>query len=186
MAAGVLLASIARVGSSCRACVLAWKDGVGRSCGLAGTLGVLGLRRAPLRYLLEVLGGRFAASLFAWASFSSCVLFGGKGGKADGSNSGARIAKRSDRDVIDVPFDLADTDDLVVLIELIDSFDSRLLKVMFEGRLGGRAGDCSEGFRGGKVGPWDNCVDVLGGSAGLEVPSIPYATAPVGLGGASG
>ena len=67
---------------------------------------------------------------------------------------------------MEVPFEMPDTDDLAVAIELTDSLealrlrlysDGRLLQSFTEGasdgRLGGRAGDCSDGLLGGRLGP---------------------------------
>lgn len=77
------------------------------------------------------------------------VLFGGKAGNAFGLNSGARTAYLSDLEVIEVPFDMPDTDERVVAIELTDSLDAFLLNVISEGLLGGSAGDVADGARGG-------------------------------------
>lgn len=108
------------------------------------------------------------------------VLLGGKGGKEAGLNSGARTAYLSDLDVIEVPFDIADTDERVVAIELTESFEAFLLKLegWADGLLGGRAGDVADGVRCGNLGPrelCELCVEVLGGRLGREIPSIPFA-----------
>ena len=77
------------------------------------------------------------------------------------------MAKRSDLDVMDVPFEMAEIDDRVVPMELIDSFDSRLLSWKSEGRRLFAADDC-DGFLGGSAG--DELFDgVRGGSCGPEV-----------------
>jgi hypothetical protein len=114
------------------------------------------------------------------ACTSSFVRFGGRGGKAAGLNSGARTAYLSDREVIDVPLDLMDIDECVVAIELTESFEAFRLRVISDGRLGGSAGDTAGVVRGGSLGPsdaWEDCVGVLAGRAGLEIPSMPFADA---------
>jgi hypothetical protein len=106
------------------------------------------------------------------------VLSGGKAGKADGLNFGAQTAYLSDLEVIDVPFDMADTDKRVVAIELIESFNAFLLSVISEGLSGGSAGDVADGARGGNLGPrelGELCVEVLGGRLGRDVPAISFA-----------
>ena len=111
------------------------------------------------------------------------VRLGGKAGRADGLNSGALTAYLSDLEVIEVPFDMADTDERVVAIELTESLDAFLLRVISEGLLGGSAGDVTEGVRGGNLGPSELCelwVEVLGGKLGREIPSIPFADAASG------
>lgn len=108
---------------------------------------------------------------------------GGKGGSEDGLNSGAFTAYLSDLEVIEVPFDMADTDERVVAIELTESLDAFLLRVISDGLLGGSAGDGAEGVRGGNLGPrefCELCVEVLGGKLGREMPSIPFAEAASG------
>ena len=72
-------------------------------------------------------------------------------------NSGALTAYLSDLEVIEVPFDMADTDERVVAIELTESLDAFLLRVISEGLLGGRAGDVTDGVRGGNLGPSELC-----------------------------
>lgn len=70
-------------------------------------------------------------------------------------------------------------------MELIDSFDSRRLSVMSDGPRGGSEGESCDPFLGGNVGPSEDCVDavdVRGGRQGLEIPSIPFAEAPLGRG----
>lgn len=68
-------------------------------------------------------------------------------------------------------------------MELIDSLDGRRVRAysdcegVSEGRLGGSAGDCSAGRREGRAGPDDDGADVLGGSAGRLMPSMPWAAA---------
>lgn len=119
----------------------------------------------------------------SWACSSSLVLLGGKGGNADGLYSGAFTAYLSDLDVIEVPFDMADTEERVVAIELTESLDAFLVRVISEGLLGGNAGEVAEGVRGGNLGPrefCELCVEVLGGRLGLEIPSIPFADATSG------
>ena len=80
---------------------------------------------------------------------------------------------------------MPDTPERAVVIELIDSFESFRLRLKSDclllpvdgasdGRRGGRAGD-SEGLLGGKIGPWEDCVEVLGGRAGRDMPSMPFA-----------
>ena len=71
------------------------------------------------------------------------------------------MAKRSDLDVMDVPFEMAEIEERVVPIELMDSLESRRLSCKSEGRrpfvaevcdgfLGGSAGDeLFDGVRGG-------------------------------------
>ena len=83
------------------------------------------------------------AYLRASASLSSLVRLGGRAGRVEGSYSGARMRFRSDCEVMDVPFDSAEMEDMAVVTELRDSFDSRRLRVekASEGRLGGRAGE---------------------------------------------
>jgi hypothetical protein len=98
-------------------------------------------------------------------------------------NSGALTAYLSDLEVIEVPFDMADTDERVVAIELTESLDAFLLRVISEGLLGGSAGDVAEGVRGGNLGPrelCELCVEVLGGKLGREIPSMPLADATSG------
>ena len=61
---------------------------------------------------------------FLWsAAFSSWVRLGGRGGRVEGSYVGALIENLSDCDVTDVPLETADTPDLAVATELMDSFD---------------------------------------------------------------
>jgi hypothetical protein len=119
------------------------------------------------------------------ASFSSCVRLGGNAGRVDGSYAGALTAYRSDwPDVTDVPVEMAEVPDRAVAIELTDSLDALRFSIYSdclllpvegasEGRLGGKAGD-SEGLVD-TVDAWEDCVGVLGGRAGLEMPSIPFA-----------
>lgn len=124
------------------------------------------------------MAGRVALYFCSWACFSSAVLLAGKGGKADGLNSGALIAYLSDLDVVDVPLDLADTEERAVAIELIESFEAFLLRAVSDGFRGGSAGDVADGVRGGNLGPRELCelvVEFLGGRLGLEIPSIPFA-----------
>ena len=85
------------------------------------------------------------------------VRLGGKAGKADGLNSGALTAYLSDLEVIEVPFDMAETDERVVAMELTESLDAFLLRVISEGLLGGSAGDVTDGVRGGNLGPSELC-----------------------------
>jgi hypothetical protein len=72
-------------------------------------------------------------------------------------NSGALTAYLSDLEVIEVPFDIADTDERVVAIELTESLDAFLLRVISEGLLGGSAGDVTDGVQGGNLGPSELC-----------------------------
>ena len=92
----------------------------------------------------------------------SCLgLFGGRGGKLEGSYTGTlsleppSIEGARDAEVLAVPLDTAETDDTVENTDDIDSVESRLLS-------------CSEGFRGGNAGEVCDCwTDVLlGGSLG--------------------
>jgi hypothetical protein len=133
---------------------------------------------------LEVdLPGLMALYFCSWACTSSLVRLGGRAGNADGLNSGARTAYLSDLEVIEVPFDMADTDERVVAIELTESFEAFLLRVISEGPLGGRAGDVADSARGGNLGPrelCELCVEVLGGKLGRDIPSIPFAEAASG------
>jgi hypothetical protein len=111
------------------------------------------------------------------------VLLGGKSGNADGLNSGALTAYLSDLEVIEVPFEMADTDERVVAIELTESFEAIQLRVISEGLLGGNAGDVADGAQGGNLGPrelCELCVEVLGGRLGRDMPSIPFAEAASG------
>jgi len=106
------------------------------------------------------------------------VPLGGKAGKADGLNFGARTAYLSDLKVIDVPFDMADTDERIVAIELTELFDAFLLSVISEGLSGGSAGDVTDGARGGNLRPrelGELCVEVLGGRLGRDIPAISFA-----------
>lgn len=124
------------------------------------------------------LTGRALLYFCSCACFSSAVLLAGKGGKAAGLKSGARIAYLSDLDVVDVPLDLADTEERAVAIELTDSFEALRLRAVSEGFLGGNAGDVADGVRGGNFGPKELCelaTEFLGGKLGLEIPSIPFA-----------
>ena len=73
----------------------------------------------------------------------SCVgvRFGGKGGRFAGSKAGAIFLPAStdgvlDPDVLVVPLDMAETEEM---LEAIDSLESRLV-------------NCSDGFRGGNAG----------------------------------
>jgi hypothetical protein len=121
--------------------------------------------------------------LCSWVCTSSLVLLGGKGGSAAGLNSGARTAYLSDLEVIEVPFDMADTDERVVAIELTESLDAFLLSVISEGLRGGSVGDVMDGVGGGNLGPRELCklcVEVLGGRLGRDTPSIPFAKAASG------
>ena len=118
-------------------------------------------------------------------SFSSFDLFGGKGGRLEGSYAGAltlgpSIEGALDPDVRAVPFDMADTEDIVETIEDIDSVESRLLS-------------CSEGLRGGKAGECCDCgtEGLLGGSVGgatlsAQVPMLCPVRLIVGGGRAGG
>jgi hypothetical protein len=72
-------------------------------------------------------------------------------------NSGALTAYLSDLEVIEVPFDMAETDERVVAIELTESLDAFLLRVISEGLLGGSAGDVADGVLGGNLGPSELC-----------------------------
>lgn len=86
----------------------------------------------------------------------------------------------------EVAFDTPETDDLVVAIELMDSFDPLRLRSKSEGasegRRGGRAGDgFPDGLLGGKAGPADNCDDcvvVLAGRGGRAAPLLPFTIWP--------
>jgi hypothetical protein len=109
------------------------------------------------RELEADLPGFIALYLCSWACISSLVLLGGKAGNADGLNSGALTAYLSDLEVIEVPFEMPDTDERVVAIELTESFEAFLLRVISEGLLGGRAGDVADGARGGNLGPRELC-----------------------------
>lgn len=80
------------------------------------------------------------------ASFSSFVFRGGSVGRAAGSYSGARIAKRSGFDVDDVLFDSVDKDVSAVAAELIESSLVRLLNAV-EVRLLCGEESSSEGLR---------------------------------------
>jgi hypothetical protein len=92
----------------------------------------------------------------------------------------------SDRpDVTEVPLEMADAPDLAVAIELTDSLDAFLLNVKSDclllsvdgaadGRRAGKAGD-SDGRLAGSAGLCRDCVDVLGGRAGRDIPSMPFA-----------
>lgn len=124
------------------------------------------------------MAGRAVLYFCSWACFSSAVLLAGKAGKADGLNSGARMAYLSDLDVVDVPFDLADTEERAVAIELTDSFEAFRLNAFSDGFLGGNAGDVADGVRAGNLGAKELCelvVEFLGGKLGREIPSIPFA-----------
>ena len=77
----------------------------------------------------------------------------GKGGRADGLNSGARMAYLSDFEVADVPFDLPETEERAVATELTDSFEALRVRAISDGLLGGNEGDGPEGVRGGSLGP---------------------------------
>jgi hypothetical protein len=144
-------------------------------------LGALLFRKTLVRELEAEAPGRIALYFWSCACTSSLVRFCGSGGKAAGLNSGARTAYLSDREVIEVPFDLIDIDECVVPIELTESFEAFRLKVISEGRLGGSAGDkAAVAVRAGSLGPSDaceDCVGVLAGRAGLEIPSMPFADA---------
>jgi hypothetical protein len=80
-------------------------------------------------------------------------------------------------DVIDVPLDMPETDDLAVATELTDSLDPlrvcRLLIGGSEGRLGGKLGaGGADVFLGGNVGPMDAC-DVREGNGG-RAATMPF------------
>ena len=65
-------------------------------------------------------------------SFSCCSFFGGKGGKDEGSKTGARILPLSidgalEVDLLAPPFDEADIVDIVETAELADSVEPRRL-----------------------------------------------------------
>ena len=141
-------------------------------------LGALLFRNTLVRELEVEAPGRIALYFWSCACTSSLVRFGGRGGKAAGLKSGARTAYLSDREVIEVPFDLIEIDECVVPIELTESFEAFRLKVISEGRLGGSAGEAAAVVRGGNLGPSDtceDCVEVLAGRAGLEITSMPFA-----------
>ena len=89
-------------------------------------------------------------------------LFGGRGGKLEGSYGGGTLSRgppsiegARDAEVLAVPLDRTETDDTVETTDDIDSFESRLLS-------------WSEGLRGGSAGEGCDCwTDVLlGGSFG--------------------
>ena len=168
------------VACSCLTLVLAGSVGLPGTWGLLGTLGALVFLNALVRELEVDFPGRMELYFCSCAWTSSFVRFGGRGGKAAGLNSGARTAYLSDREVIDVPLDLMDTDECVVAIELTESFEAFRLRVISDGRLGGSAGEVAVGVRAGSGGPsddWEDCVGVLAGRAGLEIPSMPFADA---------
>lgn len=90
---------------------------------------------------------------------TSCVAvrFGGRGGSFAGSKTGAILLPPSidgvrDADVLAVPLERADIEEMLEVVEAMDSLESRLLNAS-EGLLGGRAGDgCVEFLRGGRRG----------------------------------
>jgi hypothetical protein len=146
-------------------------------------LGALLFLNTLLRELEVEPPGRIALYFCSCACTSSLVRFGGRGGKAAWLNSGARMAYLSDREVIEVPFDLIDIDECVVPIELTESFEAFRLRIISDGRLGGSAGEAAVVVRAGNLGPSDaceDCVEVLAGRAGLEIPSMPFADAMSG------
>ena len=119
-------------------------------------MGALVFRNALVREFEEDLPGLMALYFCSCACTSSFVRFGGRGGKAAWLNSGARTAYLSDREVIEVPLDLMDTDERVVAIELTESFEAFRLRVISDGRLGGSAGEVAAGVRAGSAGPSDD------------------------------
>ena len=108
---------------------------------------------------MTTLGGDFVAfSGVLPCSISSVgVRFGGRGGSFAGSKTGAILLPVSidgvrEADVLAVPFERAEIEEILEVVEAMDSFESRLLKNS-EGRLGGRAGEgCIEFLRGGNRG----------------------------------
>lgn len=82
-------------------------------------------------------------------------------------------------EVILVPVDTperAETEERAVATELMESWDAFLLSAPLEGAsdgfLGGKDGDGPDGCRGGKLGPFEDLVEVLEGSPGLAVPLV--------------
>ena len=114
------------------------------------------------------LGVDFADFNGALAFPISCVgvRFGGSDGSLAGSYTGAIILPESidgvlDPEVLAVPFDSADIDDMFEMVEDTDSLESRLVNCCSEGLRGGKAGEgrdegCLGGSRGGGVG-FDGC-----------------------------
>jgi hypothetical protein len=88
---------------------------------------------------------------FRVALFSSCALFGGRGGSLEGSNAGARTWYSVPLPLlVPVLLDPSERVDMPDAIVEMDSVDSR----RFRARL-------SEGRRGGRVGVWRG-VPLLG------------------------
>ena len=88
---------------------------------------------------------------------SSFVRFGGSGGNVVGSKTGAFTLPASIEGVLEpgvlaVPFESADIDETVEMVEETDSIEAFLLSCS-EGLLGGKAGDgCVDCFRAGSLG----------------------------------
>lgn len=113
----------------------------------------------------------------------------GREGNVDGLKAGGIIRppfgeRVLEAEVLAVPSERIDAEDIVEIVEANDSEESRLISWPPEGRLGGRAGDsCKESFRGGSLGggfgldgfemDWPVRVMVGGGS-------IPFRLGPLG------
>ena len=128
-------------GNSVEGSFLAGSFDLSRVGGLSGIDGLMG---GSTIAVLAIVGVDFVAfkgiRIFSF-SFSCCVFFGGKGGRADGSYTGANILPLSidgtlEDGLLVVPIEIVD---MVDTTEEIDSIEPRRL-------------NCSEGLRGGKAG----------------------------------
>lgn len=123
--------------------VLGGSDGVGRG-GEISTVVTLGVDFVPFNGILCL-------------SFSLVGRLGGRGGRVEGLKAGGTIRSPFmdgvlEADVLAVPFDMPEIDDMFEMVDEMDSVESRRAKFP-EGRLGGRAGDgCADGVRGGSRG----------------------------------